>query len=117
MNLSTTQVINRTLDLLNVLRMTDPEMPIGAARVFFAVAVARDEPSMTDIVKRCERPRSTIHRYLHYLGKQGTRSRPGQGLGLVSIEPHPENGRQKVVRPTERGRLLMTQCANAVRPR
>lgn len=103
--------LHAILELLELLRAVDPEMPMGAARTLLLVA-SEEGMSVADLHRRGGMALSSASRYHQYLGDEDRHGRPG--LGLVVVYPSLEDSRKKTIRLTPRDRQLVANLSTAV---
>ncbi len=105
------RALNRTLRLLDLLRVVDPNMPLGAAVSFLCVA-SRSETSVSDL-KEVGISRSPATYHAMYLGEDHDRNgRPGKGL--VSSRLSGTDRRRRMLSLTPKGELLALQIESVM---
>jgi len=104
--------LSKALQVLDLVRSIDADMPITAARCFLTVA-ALDNPSVGDVERAGGFSRSNASRLWNYLGKRARGGKPGQDL--VDEHRDPLDNRKKILRLTPRGELVVTQLRNILR--
>jgi hypothetical protein len=98
--------VQRTLRLFEILRELDPNMPLGAAVSFLAIA-SRSETCVSDL-KEVGVTRSPATYHAMYLGEDHDRTgKPG--LGLVSSRLAGTDRRRRMLSLTPKGELLAGQ--------
>lgn len=100
--------IAAALEVLQLFRSIDPNMPIGAARSFLLIATEQGI-SVSDLKARGGSALSSASRYHRYLGGRDRHQKPGKGL--ITAAPSAVDVRKKSLKLTPKGRLLMGQIA------
>lgn len=86
-----------------------PEMPLTIANTFLAVVLwgdgdDKDPPCLLKLSQQLGMAPQSMSRHVRYLSEWERRNVPG--CGWISIEPHPQDARQRVARLTRRGHLI-----------
>lgn len=98
--------MQRTRRVFELFQSIDPNMTLGAMASFLTIAEA-DAPSVTDLKRAMKVSKSAASRYSRYLGKVDRHG--NKGLELVAESANPLDPRKKVLTPTPRGELVLTQ--------
>lgn len=107
--------LSRALQLLEVFRTLDADMPIGQAVGFLMIAASEtSEGSMTvtELQDKGGFALSSSSRYVQALGKFDRKRDPG--LELISDEVDVMNRRRKILRTTPRGKRVVQQLTQAM---
>lgn len=88
------------------------EMPVTIAHTLLGTVLWskpewEDPMSIEELAWKLDKPVTTVHTHIRYIGQWYREGKPG--LGLVYTERHFENGRKKTVRLTAKGRALVTK--------
>lgn len=119
MNTKTTEIdakvsINRALQVLEVFRAIDPDMPMGTAVSFLMIAGGETPDgglSVTELSKQGGFALSSASRYVQALAEMDRHRRPGHDL--VSDHIDPMERRRKVLKLTAKGKRIVSQIRNA----
>lgn len=97
---------NRALQILNVFRDIDPDMPMGEAVSLLLIALGETKDgggmTVTDLKNQGDFAMSSASRYMKSLGKKDRHGRAG--AEMVSDARDPMDERRKVLRLTAKGR-------------
>lgn len=91
-----------------------PRMELGQLHILLLI-LAEPGTGMSQLQAPTELTKAAVSRnvlalsLISYLGANDGRRRPG--LNLVSMDPHPDDGRAKLVSPTARGNRLAIRLA------
>jgi DNA-binding MarR family transcriptional regulator len=89
----------RLAQAMKVIEALDAQMPIRQARCLVQLAQVDEPMHQTELAKRTGLSVSTMSRYVASFGPKG--------LGLVTNEKNPEEGRCRVVGLTRKGRSII----------
>ena len=107
---------SRALQILNVFRDMDPDMPMGQAVSFLLIAGGETKEgggiTITELSERGEFALSSSSRYVKALGTKDRRGEPGQEV--VSAPRDPLDERRKVLRLTPKGRRVLEKIEQLI---
>lgn len=104
--------LGRALRLLEVFRSIDPRMAVEAATGFIQI-VLDNGTTMAAVSKRMGIGPSLASHYFQYLGKIDRHRK--LGLDLIDDCINPPDRREKILKPTPRGELLISQLVNMLK--
>ena len=100
--------INKALQVLNVFRQIDPDLPMGAAVSFLLIANGQSQDggglTVTELKNQGGFALSSASRYQRALGVRDRQGRPGKDL--IKDTEDPTDARRKVLRLTAKGNLV-----------
>lgn len=106
---------HRALQVLEVFRTIDPDMPMGTAVSFLMIAEGETADggglSVTELSTQGGFALSSASRYVQALGKVDRHRRPGHDL--VSDHIDPMERRRKILKLTPKGHRVLAQLRNA----
>ena len=105
---------NKTLQVLNVLRSQDQDMPIGEAVSLMLIAIGETKDggglSGVELETLGQFSRASASRYAKALSDKDRHGNPG--LELATYERKPQDDRTKVLRLTPKGHMILSQISN-----
>lgn len=107
--------LSRALQVLEIFRTIDPDMPMGEAVSFLMIANGESKDSglsITELSKMGAFALSSASRYVQALGEVDRHRRPGHDL--VSDHVDPMERRRKILKVTPKGRRVITQIKSAL---
>lgn len=108
--------ISRALQVLEVFRAIDPDMPMGTAVSFLMIADGETADggglSVTELSNKGGFALSSASRYVQALAEMDRHRRPGHDL--VSDHVDPMERRRKVLKLTPKGKRVLTQIRNVI---
>lgn len=107
--------VHKALQVLEVFRAIDPDMPMGTAVSFLMIANGETDEgglSVTELSKQGDFALSSASRYVQNLGEMDRHRRPGHDL--VSDRVDPMERRRKVLKLTAKGKRVLNQIRNAI---
>lgn len=113
-DLNSKVAISRALQVLNVFRAIDHDMPIGEAVTFLMVAAGETQDSglsVTEVHRNGGFALSSASRYVQSLGEMDRHRRPGKKLLTDHIDPMER--RKKILRLSPQGRFIINQIKQA----
>ena len=106
--------LSRALQLLNIFRDLDSDMPMGEAVSFLLIAAGETKDggglSVTDLSVKGEFALSSASRYQKSLGKQDRHGRAGKEV----VEVLRPDDRSKILRITPKGNRVVAQIINVI---
>ena len=107
--------VNRALQVLEVFRAIDPDMPMGTAVSFLLIATGETPDgglTITELSKQGDFALSSASRYVQALAEQDRHRRPG--FELVHQVTDLMERRRKLLKLTPKGRRVVNQIRNAI---
>lgn len=107
--------ISKALQVLEVFRAIDPDMPMGTAVSFLMIATGESDEgglSVTELSKQGGFALSSASRYVQALAELDRHRRPGHDL--VSDHVDPMERRRKVLKLTPKGKRILAQIRNVI---
>jgi len=107
--------LSKALQILEIFRTIDPDMPMGEAVSFLMIANGETKESgisITELSKLGDFALSSASRYVQALGEMDRHRRPGHEL--VSDQVDPMERRRKVLRTTSKGRRIVNQIRSTL---
>lgn len=109
--------VNRALQILNIFRDLDQEMPIGEAVSFLLIANGETRDggglTVTELGRQGGFALATASRYMKSLALKNRRGEPGHEV--VTDERDPTDDRRKVLRISTKGQRVLTRIQTALR--
>ena len=109
-------VANRVLQVLDIFRELDPDMPMGEAVSFTLIALGETKEgggmTVTELGDRGGFALASASRYMKSLGKKNRHGDPGHEIVADSRDPLDE--RRKVLRLTAKGMRVIQKMKNIV---
>lgn len=107
---------SKALQVLNIMRTLDQDMPIGQAVSFFLIAIGETEDggglSGTELEAKGGFSRASSSRYAKTLSDKDRHQKPG--LMVVTYERDPKDDRRKIMRISKKGKLILEQVKNVL---
>lgn len=107
--------VHRALQVLEVFRAIDPDMPMGTAVSFLMIADGETPDgglSVTELSTRGGFALSSASRYVQALAEMDRHRRPGHDLVTDHVDPMER--RRKVLKLTPKGKRILTQIRNVI---
>lgn len=108
--------LSRALQILNVFRDMDPDMPMGQAVSLLLIASGETREggglTVTDLSEKGDFALSSASRYMKALGKKDRHGRAGEEV--VSDARDPMDERRKVLRLTPKGRRVVDKIQQLI---
>jgi DNA-binding MarR family transcriptional regulator len=105
--------VNRLLNVLEIIRNIDAELPIQTVNAFLLIA---NEPGITakQIAARLRTTGASATRNVQRLSKRNAKDNP-KGLNLVTAKVNTKDSRQKLLSLSPRGQKVLTDLQRGLR--